>query len=412
LLLRSTVLAWLLLFGMTGGVLVDAQAEPKTNNPGADGRAAFAVRDFGKAGPLLVEAALGGDVAAHRMLGEIYSSGGKPGSGGPDGRDECAALVWYDQAARMGDGLAMRRMARAYRRGCGVKRDERMAVLWAQFAEHVGAPPVLANPLAEAETPVNAARHLHQKVINAVAENGAPSDLPLAEIYFVPSFLWNDPDVAAGLLERGLAPCDGRPAKAPRAQPSDRLELALMKGLVLKAVSDIPDAQRLFADMLIYGRTAPPNTCHGALWMERAARFGDPEAAYVMALLTATGRGLVADFADAKVWASLASRRAARTVDATQYEAYLEELLTIYATLRYSDERGAIVAADRIQALSKVAESWEPGMLTQSNRFVYWDASRGFSSAVDSADFAETLIVSCERPSKKLVGALYRKYHE
>lgn len=228
--------------------------------------------------------------------------------------------------------------------------------------------------MAEAETPVDAVRHLHQKVINAVAENDAPSDLPHTGIYFVPSFLWNDPNVAAGLLERGWAPYDDRPAKA-----------ALMKGLVLKAALEIPEAQHLCADMLLYGGTAPPNTCHAVLWIERAARFGDPEVSFVMALLNATDRGLVANLADAKVWASLASRRAARIAEATQYAAYLEDLLTIYAMIRYGDERGAVIATDRIQALLKLAESWEPGMLSESNRSIYWDASRGFSSAPDTA---------------------------
>ena len=167
-LLRSTVLAWLLLFGMTGGVLVDAQAEPKTNNPGADGRAAFAAGDYAVAGPLLAEAALGGDAAAHRFMGEIYSAGQHVA------RDECAALVWYDHAARMGDGPAMRRMARAYRMGWGVKRDERMAKLWAGFADEAGTAALLADPFAQSPDPIDKPSYMAQSVLDLIGDAGEP----------------------------------------------------------------------------------------------------------------------------------------------------------------------------------------------------------------------------------------------
>jgi hypothetical protein len=61
-LMRPIILACMLLLGITGGALSASRAEQKPSDPGADGRAAFAAGDFGKAGPLLVESALGGDV--------------------------------------------------------------------------------------------------------------------------------------------------------------------------------------------------------------------------------------------------------------------------------------------------------------------------------------------------------------
>jgi len=337
-LMRPIILACMLLFGITGGVLSASRAEQKPSDPGTDGGAAFAAGDFGKAVPLLVESALGGDVLAHRMLGEIYSEGGKPGSGGPDDRDECAALVWYDHAARMGDGLAMRRMARAYRRGWGVKRDERMAALWAKFADKANAPALLADPFEKPVKPVDQPHHLTQADVDLMVEETEPAVLPFAEIFLVPSFLWSDPDIASGLLQRGLAPCDARPPSASRSQPEDRLTASLMKGLVLKAVDNVAQAQLLFADTIMFCGAVPPNTCMATLWVERAARYGHPDAAHRMALALVTARGFREDIAMALFWAEVSKLEQTNNTAALEFIEYLKDVLRSRLQLQFSDE--------------------------------------------------------------------------
>jgi hypothetical protein len=232
-LLRSIALVCGFLLSMSDSAGAQSYADPKTPNPGAVGRAALAAGDFAKAAPLLAEAALGEDVEAHRLMGDIYSGGHAPDTSAPGGRDECAALVWYDHAARMGDGLAMRRMARAYRRGWGVKRDERLAALWAGFADKANAPALLADPFERPVKPADQPHNLTQADVDFIVGEGDLATIPPAESFLVPAFLWNDRDIASGLLQRSLAPCDARPPGAARPQPEDRVTASLMKGLVL-----------------------------------------------------------------------------------------------------------------------------------------------------------------------------------
>jgi TPR repeat protein len=330
-LLRSTVLACGLLFSLSGSALAQFSADPRTPNPGAAGRTAFAAGDF-------VKAALGADVEAHRLMGDIYSGGHAPEASVPGGRDECAALVWYDHAARMGDGLAMRRMARAYRRGWGVKRDERMAALWAKFADKANAPALLVDPFEKPKKPADQPHRLTQSDVDFMVEETEPAALPFAEIFLVPSFLWNDPDIASGLLQRGLAPCDARPPSASRSQPENRLTASLMKGLVLKAVDNVAQAQLLFADTIMFGGAVPPNTCMATLWVERAARYGHPDAARRMALALVTARGFREDIAMALFWAEVSKLERTSNTTALAFIEYLKDVLRSRLQLQFSDE--------------------------------------------------------------------------
>ena len=324
-LLRSIALVCGFLLSMSDGAGAQSYADPKTPNPGAVGRAALAAGDFAKAAPLLAEAALGEDVEAHRLMGDIYSGGHAPDTSAPGGRDECAALVWYDHAARMGDGLAMRRMARAYRRGWGVKRDERMAALWAGFADKANAPALLADPF---ERPVKPADQPHQPDPGRCRFNGGRGRTlqqchPL-RVFLCQAFLWSDAGYCVWLLQRGLAPCDARPPGASRSQPEDRVTASLMKGLVLKAVDNVAQAQLLFADTIMFCGAVPPNTCMATLWVERAARYGHPDAAHRMALALVTARGFREDIAMALFWAEVSKLERTNNTAALEFIEYLK----------------------------------------------------------------------------------------
>lgn len=373
--LRRIGLACALLLGVPSQALAQSYADPRTPNPGAVGRAAFAAGDFAKAAPLLAEAALGEDVEAHRLMGDIYSGGHAPEASVPGGRDECAALVWYDHAARMGDGLAMRRMARAYRRGWGVKRNERLAALWAGFANQANAPALLADPFERPVNPADQPHNLTKADVDFIVGEGELATIPSAEIFLVPAFLWNDRDIASGLLQRSLAPCDARPPGAARPQPEDRVTASLMKGLVLKAVDNVAQAQLLFADTIMFGGAVPPNTCVAALWVGRAARYGHPDAAHRMALALLTARGFREDIAMALFWAEVSKLERTNNAAALEFIEFLEAVLKSQVQSESADEEDQSLIYKLRGKMAELATFKTVRRKMQVDHYVIW---RGF----------------------------------
>jgi TPR repeat protein len=405
--LRRIGLACALLLGDPSHALAQSYSDPRTSNPDAVGRAAFAAGDFAKAAPLLAEAALGEDVEAHRLMGDIYSGGHAPDASVPGGRDECAALVWYDHAAHMGDGLAMRRMARAYRRGWGVKRDERMAKLWAGFADEAGAAALLADPFAQSPDPIDKRRYMAQSVLDLIGDAGEPGILPAAEIYLVPPFLWNDPDIASGLLERSLAPCDARAPGAPRAQPEGRVAAALMKGLVLKAIDNVAHAALLFSDAILFGGAVPPNSCVAGLWMERAARYGDPNAAYRLSHLLITAYGLREDTAIALFWAEVARLIPASIKDPADWIDFLKTELEIQVQLNVPGDEGVRKYQELQESMNKLARDTQVRRAMRANNYIIWRGVDGIYTKYKSTRAYSSNRFNCDRSPPRGLSPLH-----
>ena len=99
--------------------------------------------------------------------------------------------------------------------------------------------------------------------------------------------------------------------------------------LVLKAVDNVAHAALLFSDAILFGGAVPPNSCVAGLWMERAARYGDPNAAYRLSHLLITAYGLREDTAIALFWAEVARLIPAGIKDPADWIDFLKTELEI-----------------------------------------------------------------------------------
>ncbi len=177
-----------------GSLAASPAAEISEAEALALGLAAHAAGDFEAAARLLHPLAVAGNVEAQMRIGIMHENGEFfPHS-------VCAAILFYDKAARAGSAKAMSYLASSYMTGGGIRRDLIKSYLWAHSAVRRGetnaTAVVMATSLVMSDGEFAKAQRL--------AVSFRPEEQPPIDLFPVPP-QWGFDD--AWLADLGLAPC-------------------------------------------------------------------------------------------------------------------------------------------------------------------------------------------------------------
>lgn len=174
------------------------------------------------------------------------------------------------------------------------------------------------------------------------------------------------------------------------------------------AVDNVAQAQLLFADAIMFGGAVPPNTCVAALWVERAARYGHPDAAHRMALALLTARDFREDIAMALFWAEVSKLERTNNAAALEFIEHLKDELRIRVRLQFPDEQDLGLIDELQKQMAKLASIKKARRNMRVDHYIIW---RGFNG-IYADDLEDTLQnsnrFSCDNLPSRQVSSIYR----
>lgn len=230
--------------------------------------------DIAAARPSLLDAARRGDAVSQRLLARMYANGDGVG------RNEAAAAEWYGRAAGAGDVDSVLALAELHRRGLGLPKDAARA-----RALYRGA--------ADAGSAVAA----YRLALMLVAGEGGERDAAAAR-----HRLGRAADGGVAAAERELALL----MRAGLGGPRD--PVAARRMLAGASASGDAEARYHLARMAASGDGGPADLGLAAELYRAAAEQGHAPAQYLLGLAYQTGEGVAADPVEAYTWLALAEK--------------------------------------------------------------------------------------------------------
>lgn len=232
-------------------------------------------------------AAEGGLPIAQRSLGGLYLNG----TGVAQNTDE--ALRWLQAAAAAGDPGAMANLGRAYYQGLGVGQDDAQAAAWFSKASEYG----LGRAMVALAVMHEAGRGVDLDFDRAIALYQRALDTPDAAA----AARRLGQLASAGQLDERFAPHRMVPWVREAFQSADPQAEAW---LMARAAEGLRPAQAALADLFL---ELPERAGEGAVFLEQAARAGDPDAQLQLAQLHMTGDHVALDYIAAHAWFNIAA---------------------------------------------------------------------------------------------------------